>query len=102
MEKTCQIIHVDFEKRKVEKVENNVFTVKYDFSNFQDIPQESKYYGISDRERFEISEKILEEADFYDFSELMFFANNGVLDYQKISETLGLGLEKDGFGPSIA
>ena len=102
MKKTCKIIHVDFSAKKVDKVENRSHNVKYDFSNFQDIPKESKYYGISDQERFEASERILQEIDFYDFAELMCFANNGILDYQKVTEVLGLGLEKNNFGPTIA
>lgn len=101
---TCKIFHVDFKNRTLKTSEEKTFKIKskFDFSNFQEIPKESKYYGIKDQERYSISENILKNIDRYNFAELVEFANNGILDFVKVDEELGLGLEKEFDSPSPA
>ena len=93
--KESSLIKVDFANKKVESKQTFVYEIKeteYDFSNFMEISPESPHFGISDKDRYQMSEAILDKIDNISFANLVAYANQGVLDLKKVDDRLAIGI----------
>lgn len=94
-----ETIFVDFQSRTVVRreshkikmaVKKSVKPVKYDFSNFNPVPQDSNFADFSDQERMEYSDHCLEYIHQASFSDLVHWANHGMIDMKKVNAALKL------------
>ena len=93
-----ETIFVDFKARTVlsrETKKIKMAVIKqpkpiYDFSNFNEVPCDSNFADFSNQERMEYSDHILEHIHEASFSDLVHWANSGMLDLKKVDSLLKL------------
>lgn len=64
--------------------------VTYDFSNFNEVPEDSNFACFSEQERMEYSDHILNHIHEASFSDLVHWANMGMIDMKKVNKLLNL------------
>lgn len=96
MKKGSQTIFVDFKNKQVVKVvENKPKRNKKDpFKNFNPLIPGSNFTKFSDEERLEYSDHVIKHIHEASFEDLVFWANNGMIDMKKANKKLGLYEEK--------
>jgi hypothetical protein len=99
-----ETIFVDFKTRTVlsrqtQKIKMAVKSVPkpvtYDFTNFNEVPEDSNFACFSDQERMEYADHILEHIHDASFADLVHWANMGMIDMKKVNALLNL--DKPGF-----
>lgn len=93
-----QILVVDFQKKKListisHEVEVKIKkTKKYNFKNFNPVPEGTNFSSFSDKERMEYSNHILAHIHEASFSDLVHWANMGMIDMEKVNDLLKLDI----------
>lgn len=89
-----ETIFVDFQSKKITKVYSKNIKMKVseglDFSNFNPVPEDSNFAAFSPEERMEYSEHILAYIHEASFSDLVHWANMGMIDMKKVDKILKL------------
>lgn len=99
-----ETIFVDFKsktvlQRKTKKIKIAITETQtiYDFSNFNEVPQDSNFADFSEKDRMEYSDHILNHIHEASFSDLVHWANNGMIDLKKVDQLLKL--DRPGYKP---
>lgn len=93
-----QILVVDFQKKKLVKTISHEVEVKikktkkYNFKNFNPVPQDSNFSSFSEKERMEYSNHILAHIHEASFADLVHWANMGMIDMEKVNDLLNLDI----------
>lgn len=95
-----ETIFVDFKSRTVLRRESKKIKmavnkapqkhISYDFSNFNEVPDDSNFVDFSEQERMEYSDHILANIYEASFADLVHWANHGMIDIRKVNTLLKL------------
>lgn len=97
------ITYVDFKTKTVKKCITQDMPIptvsdqKFNMSNFKTAPSDSNFAGMSDKDRFETSEHILNYLHELTFDEVLHFIDMGVLDKQKAGDRVKILTEDEAF-----
>lgn len=101
MKKEKSVLYVvDFKNRKLLSTQESFYKpkkqvkTKYNFSNFNSVPEDSNFADFSEKDRMEYSEHVLKHIKDASFQDLVHWANMGMVDVVKVSKALGLFEEK--------
>lgn len=101
MKKEKSVLYVvDFKNRKLLSVQESTYKPKsqpkpkYDFSNFNFVPQDSNFADFSEQDRMEYSDHVIKHIKETSFEDLVHWANHGMIDMVKANKALGLFEEK--------
>lgn len=95
MKKTVihETIFVDFKLRTVLKRTAKKIRItdnSLDFSNFNPVPQDSNFANFSEKDRMDYSNHILAHIHEASFSDLVHWANMGMIDMEAVNKALRL------------